>query len=120
MFAALVVAGALGRAAAVVLTATMPPATFDGLGATAAGELASWTMWISVLVAGAIGAVAVGWWIVPLLGAAGLGTLVMAALADSKIGGIGGDVLGATEVVSECLVLIVATGLASHASLWWG
>ena len=119
MFAALVVAGVLGRAAAVVLTATMRPATFDGLGATAAGELGSWAMWVSVLAAAAIGAVAVGWWIVPLLGAAGLGTLVMAALADSKIGGIGGDVLGATEVVSECLVLIVVTGLATHTRLWW-
>ncbi len=119
MFAALVVAAVLGRAAAVVLTATMPPATFDGLGASAAAELGSAAVWISLLVAAALGAAAVGWWIGPLFLAAALTTWVVAALADSKIGGIVGDVLGAAEVVTECVVLVVVTGLARHSSLWW-
>ena len=46
-------------------------------------------------------------------------TLVVGGLASSKIGGVNGDVLGATEVVAECLCLVVAIGLATHGQLWW-
>jgi adenosylcobinamide-GDP ribazoletransferase len=120
MFGALVAAGALGRAAAVVLTATMAPATFDGLGAAAAaGELAPRAAWFSVAGAVVIAAVAVGWWVGPLALAALLATWVMGAMAERKIGGVVGDVLGAVEVVTECLCLIVVTGLAAHSTLWW-
>ena len=114
----LLVAGALGRAAAVVLTAAMPPASYDGLGATAAGELGR--------------ARRGSRWSSPChrrrgrrLVDPGRSSALPAAARwsgrarDSKIGGINGDVLGATEVVTECLCLVVASGLATHASLWW-
>jgi len=39
-------------------------------------------------------------------------------LARRKIGGISGDVLGAAEQVAECLVLIVAVGLAARYPVW--
>ena len=35
-------------------------------------------------------------------------------LARRKIGGISGDVLGATEQVAECLCLVMLSGLALH------
>jgi len=41
------------------------------------------------------------------------------ALAMRKIQGISGDVLGAAEQMAECVVLVVATGLAAHHTLWW-
>jgi adenosylcobinamide-GDP ribazoletransferase len=119
MFGALVAAGVLGRVAAVVLTATMPPATFDGLGAAAAGELAPRMAWLSIVVGVALATLAVGWWVGPLLLGAALATWIIGALADSKIGGIGGDVLGAVEVITECVCLVVASGLALHFELWW-
>ena len=119
MFAGLVAAGILGRAAAVVLTATVPPATPDGLGAQAAGELSRGVAGTSIAVAVALAALAVGWWVGPLLLAAAAATWAIGALATSKIGGIGGDVLGAVEVVTECLCLVVTTGLAMHHHVWW-
>jgi adenosylcobinamide-GDP ribazoletransferase len=119
MFATLVAAGTLGRASSLLLAATVPAATDDGLAASAAGELSSLGAWISIAAAVGITAVAVGWWAAPLALAAGGAALVVGALASSKIGGVNGDVLGATEVISECLCLVVAAGLATHGRLWW-
>jgi adenosylcobinamide-GDP ribazoletransferase len=119
MFATLVAAGTLGRAAALLLAATMPAASDDGLAAGAAGELSSVGAGISIVAAVGVTAVAVGWWAGPLVLAAGCAALVVGGLASSKIGGVNGDVLGATEVVSECLCLVVAAGLATHGRLWW-
>lgn len=119
MFAALVAAGTLGRASALVLAATQPPASYDGLGASAGGELSTRAAWISVGASVVIGAVAVGWWVGPLVLAAGLAILVVGGLAESKINGVNGDVFGAVEVVTECLCLVVTAGLATHFRLWW-
>ncbi len=73
----------------------------------------------SIAVAVALAALAVGWWVGPLVLAAAVATWAIGALATSKIGGIGGDVLGAVEVVTECLCLVVTTGLAMHHHVWW-
>jgi adenosylcobinamide-GDP ribazoletransferase len=40
-------------------------------------------------------------------------------MARRAFGGVSGDILGAVEQVTECLVLIVATGLALRHPLWW-
>ncbi len=45
--------------------------------------------------------------------------MTVGALAMRKIGGITGDVLGAVEQVTECLVLVVVTALATRHPLWW-
>ncbi len=45
----------------------------------------------------------------PLLGAALVAVLATGTLARRKIGGISGDVLGATEQVAEILCLVVLT-----------
>jgi len=60
-----------------------------------------------------------GWWIGPLVAATVAGTVVVSVLAMRKIGGLTGDVLGATEQVVECLVLVTVTGLASRHAIWW-
>lgn len=119
MLTTLIASGTLGRAAAVGLAATVPAANYDGLGATASGELSKTATTISLVSAVAIAAVAVGWWVIPLAAAGALAALVIGAMATSKINGINGDVLGATEVVTECLCLVVAVGLAKHFELYW-
>ena len=71
--------------------------------------------------AGGTGVVAAltGWWVVPFVVAAAIGTVATVWLAVRKIGGLAGDVLGAVEQVVECLVLVVASGLAARHGLWW-
>ena len=119
MFATLVAAGTLGRASSLMVAARLPAAGYDGLGATAAGELSQPAAWISVIGAVGIAVLAVGWWAAPLAGAGIVAALVVGGLAMSRIGGVNGDVLGATEVVTECLCLVIAAGLATHGPLWW-
>ena len=68
----------------------------------------------------AIGGAATGWWIVPVAAAGIVAAACTGWLAMRKIGGISGDVLGATEQVAECLALVVVSGLALHHQLWWG
>lgn len=119
MFVAVVAAHTLGRVAAVVLTATVRPATPGGLGATAGGTLDTRIAAAAALGAVAVVAVATGWWVVPLLLATAAGSAAVGALAVRKIGGISGDVLGAAEQVVECLCLVVLSGLATHHDLWW-
>jgi adenosylcobinamide-GDP ribazoletransferase len=106
-FAGLVAAHTLGRSAAVGAMATFPLATPDGLGAGYTTGLSRRRAFIGVL--GGIGIAAAG-----VAAAATTG-----ALALRKIGGVTGDVLGAVEQVTECLVLVVLTGFASRHILWW-
>ncbi len=60
-----------------------------------------------------------GWWVLPFVGAAAIGVAATVTLAVRKIGGLAGDVLGAVEQVAECLVLVVASGLAVRHPIWW-
>lgn len=119
LFVAFVAAHGVGRVAAVVAMKAAPPATDSGLGVSAASSLRP-TPTIAGLL-GAIGIVALvaGWWVLPFVGAAVVGVAAVVALAVRKIGGLAGDVLGAAEQVVECLVLVVATGLAARHHVWW-
>lgn len=118
-FGSVVAAHALGRAAAVMLMATVRTASPDGLGADYARSLRRGPAIVGAIGGIAIAAVAAGWWVGPFVVIAVLGVAVVARLATRKIGGITGDVLGTAEQVVECLVLVVATGLASRYALWW-
>lgn len=119
LLTALVGAHAVGRSAAVVAMRTAPPAVESGLGVSAAAALRPLPTIVGLVVG--VGGVAAlgGWWVGPWLVAAAAGTAATVWLAVRKIGGLAGDVLGAVEQVVECLVLVVAAGLAEHHTIWW-
>lgn len=109
MFTGAVAAHTMGRVAAVAMAGSMRLATHSGLGADYGRGTTPWRATVGCLVGIAITALAVGWWVGPLLGAALVAVLATGTLARRKIGGISGDVLGATEQVAEILCLVVLT-----------
>jgi adenosylcobinamide-GDP ribazoletransferase len=107
-------AGMLGRGGVLVLLLTLSPARDDGLGA-AMGEtpVGRASIGLALAVVACLLALPFKWAFAIVI--AGFGaSLAMARLARGQIGGYTGDVLGATEVVTECVVLsIAACGLGS-------
>ena len=119
LFASFVAAHTIGRSAAVVAMRTAAPAVESGLGVSAASALRAGPTTIGLLTGTAAVAALTGWWVLPFLGAAVVGLAATVGLAVRKIGGLAGDVLGTVEQVVECLVLVVASGLAERYDLWW-
>ena len=119
MFAAAVAAHTMGRVAAVGLAGSMRLATHTGLGADYGRSTTPLRATIGVVSGLAVTALATGWWVGPLAGAALAAAAATGLLARRKIGGISGDVLGAAEQVAECLTLVVISGLALHQGLYW-
>ena len=107
-----VVALALGRVAfAWSARRGVPAASPDGLGALVAGSVAPWVapLWTVVLAAAAVVAVPGRWWLGPVAVALGaLAVVALAAHARRRLGGVSGDVFGATcEVgVTVCLATL--------------
>jgi len=118
-FAALVAAHTLGRGAAVGVMGFAHPVAADGLGADSTRSLTRSRAVIGMAGALAIAALVTGWWVGPFAVAALVSTIVVAAVARRAFGEVSGDILGAVEQVAECVILVVATGLASRHSLWW-
>jgi adenosylcobinamide-GDP ribazoletransferase len=116
---AFVAAHSIGRLAAVAAMKVAPPAVESGLGASAGRSLRAVPTSIGAGAALAIVAALAGWWVGPFLIAGVVAVVAVVILAMRKIGGIAGDVLGAVEQVAECLVLIVASGLAARHTVWW-
>ena len=112
MFTGAVAAHTMGRVAAVGMAGTMKLATHSGLGADYGRGTTHLRAAVSVAGGTALTAVTVGWWALPLAGAALVAVLATGTLARRKIGGISGDVLGATEQVAEILCLVVLTAQA--------
>jgi adenosylcobinamide-GDP ribazoletransferase len=119
IFAACVAAHVVARAITVVLMATVPVASHSGLGAEYTRSTTHGRAAIALVMGTAIAAVAVGWWVGPLLGISVLAAGAVGSLAKHKIGGISGDVLGACEQIAECACLVVISGLAMHHQIWW-
>jgi adenosylcobinamide-GDP ribazoletransferase len=107
---AMILAGMLGRSGILVFLLALRPARDDGMGASMANPPA----WSAALGVGlAIAAPLLSLPVLPAIAAVilGLGScLAVAGLAYKQIGGHTGDVLGAGEVISECVVL---TAIAS-------
>ncbi len=114
MFTAAVAAHTMARVAAVAMAGSMKLATHTGLGADYGRSSTPLRAGVGCTSGLAITALAVGWWVAPLAGAALVAAVATGWLARRKIGGISGDVLGAAEQVAECLCLVVLSGLALH------
>lgn len=113
VFAAAVVAGhVLGRAGGVLLAGLLPPVADQGLGAKVIGGSGPGT-WIAVgLQAVAAAAYAsAGWLWLPLL-AAVLAVLLVARVARRRLGGLTGDLLGASTQLA--LLAAMAAVVAVH------
>ncbi|MEX0847960.1 MAG: adenosylcobinamide-GDP ribazoletransferase [Ilumatobacteraceae bacterium] len=119
MFAAAVAAHVMARTVAVCLMAAAPLATHRGLGADYGQSTTTRRATIAAAIGLGLTALVVGWWVLPLVVAAIGAAGAVGVLAMRKIGGISGDVLGATEQVAECLCLVACTGLAARYGLWW-
>ena len=105
---ALITAGALGRAAMLLPLRLLAPARTDGLGASVAGGP------VPAAVLAAVAAIVLALAFhplsraAPMLACAALAGLAVSRLARLQIGGYTGDVLGASCVIAECLVLSLA------------
>ena len=105
---AMIVAGALGRGGMLVPLALLRPARDDGMGA-AMGTMRPVSLAVGMTLAVVVSLLPRS---IPMALAVVLAacvSLAMAKLAHSQIGGYTGDVLGACEVVIECVVLTVAS-----------
>ncbi len=111
VMAAMVVAGMLGRGGILLLLLLLAPARSDGMG-VAIGEPQPRSAALGLGVA----TVASGLLLpaVPAGAAVALGfvfVMILARLAHTQITGYTGDVLGASEVVTECVVLSVIAAM---------
>ena len=108
VLAALIAAGMLGRGGILVVLALLRPARADGLAASL-GAIPRFgvVLGLATAIAGAALTFSPPAALAAVLLAAGV-ALGMAKLTQSEIGGYTGDVLGAVEVITECIVLTVA------------
>lgn len=98
----------LSRAPMVVMMALMPHARTDGLSASV-GRVAPKTAQIAVLIAVVITLALLGWSGVTAIIVTALVSLFAALIAQQKIGGQTGDILGATQQISEITALTALT-----------
>ena len=115
-------AHALSRVPALVLMRRQQLARPQGLAADFANGLTS-AHAVGAVVAGVtIAALLIGLWVVPAALLCSLVSWGMASLARTKVGGIGGDVLGATQQLAELAVLLLGVAVleGSWGTLaWW-
>ena len=102
---ALIAVGALSRASIVVLMGAMLPARSNGLSRTV-GRPAQTTVWLAAGLGAGI-AVLCGFW--ALIIVSGITTVICGLIARTKIGGQTGDILGATQQLTEITMLLALT-----------
>jgi adenosylcobinamide-GDP ribazoletransferase len=110
VLAPLIAAAVLSRAPMAVLMAAMPNARGTGL-ASAIGKPSQATATLGIGVALLIALLAVGWGVLAPAFWVALTAIGIAALAKERIGGQTGDVLGATQQVTEIAALAALTTL---------
>jgi adenosylcobinamide-GDP ribazoletransferase len=111
---ALVSAGALSRATSVGLMGIARPSTEPGMHLGLVKALRHRHTVIAVTSGVAIGVVILGGWVVPAAALCVAVACVMARLAHRKMGGVSGDVYGATQQVAEIAVLVVSVAMYAH------
>lgn len=107
---ALVVIGFSSRLPMVLLMAALPNARGAGL-ASQVGRPPARTAWIACGVTALVVLILMPHALFPVLAYTGLGAIALAALANAKIGGQTGDVLGASQQISEIIGLAVMVSL---------
>lgn len=105
VLAALVVSGALSRAAIVLVLMLLPPARADGLAASLRKIPRMPAIIAAGVALGLAGLLLRGWMIAVACLCAVAVALMVARLARRQVGGHTGDVLGACSVLVECVVL---------------
>ena len=118
--AALVAAGALSRATLAGIVRALPPARPGGLGASlgypsAASALLSLLLGVAVAIAAVGPSAAARIALVAVIAA-----VAMALLARRKVGGYTGDVLGATQQVTETAMLLALSADPAAIAHWIG
>jgi adenosylcobinamide-GDP ribazoletransferase len=105
---ALVAAHALGRGAAVGLIARFEPMADDGLGVRWAGATPRRHILTGFVAAAVLAGVGLGWRALPAVASVALVAVVVRRWSLRALGGMNGDVLGATEQLAEMAVLVIA------------
>lgn len=110
-FARVVVLGAvLGRATVLVVAARLP-AVSSGLGSALSGGPTKTAMIVGMATAVGIAVLSTGAWGWLPLAATGSATLLLAELFRRRMGGMSGDMLGASVVVGEVAAMLAAVAL---------
>jgi adenosylcobinamide-GDP ribazoletransferase len=102
--------------------ATLPAASAAGVGAAFANPRKGGRATLGILVAIGIGLLTLGWWTMAFAALAAIGAVIMGRLAQNRIEGFTGDVLGAVEQIDEVLLLLMGAALASTGVVtgaWW-
>ncbi len=110
----------VSRASAVALMRSLPAATEDGLGSAYLAALTTTHVVVGVSGAAVISGVLLGVWAAIGGATCAVVALWMRWLTRRKIGGITGDVLGATQQICECAMLLMAAGIVTHHWPIWG
>lgn len=110
VFAPLIVAGALSRAALAPMMALLPHAREDGL-SVATGRPGAATAWLGVALALGLALILTGGAGIVAAIAVSLAALAAGLIARAKLGGQTGDILGAAQQLSEIAALLTLSAL---------
>ena len=98
----------LSRTAMVALLAALPYARESGLASVFSGTGHAVVVAVGGVAAAVLVGVALGWPALAVVCVAGLAVMGIGALAQARLGGFTGDVLGAAGVIAETVGLVVA------------
>jgi adenosylcobinamide-GDP ribazoletransferase len=114
----LIIAHSVGRAVAVSVMKSASPAN-EGLGAIYVRDVTRLDQALAVFVGGAVITALLGPWGLIVLVACIVIAGIFARRCAVRIGGLVGDVLGATEQVAETLLMIGAVIVIDRVNMWW-
>jgi len=116
--AMLITAHTCARAGAVVLLYAMAPVRSKGLGVDYAERFGRGGALFAVASGIGVAALLLGVLAATVVVAVGVAIALVALLAWRKIGGITGDVLGASEQIAETAILLCGAVFVRHATAW--
>lgn len=120
-FAVVPAVHALSRAAAVALMGLLPAASDEGLGASSVRGLVGTDAAIGTASGAIIALGLLTVWVLPAVATAAVIAAGMGVYARRTLGGIAGDLLGATQQLAELAALLVLLAAFRHGATipWW-